>query len=139
MNDALLSIEDLHVLPCGSVPSNPSELLNSEMFSSIVEQLSEMFDCILIDSPPLGPVTDPMILGALCDRTLLVLRAEETTRRNAERARDILKSVGARLMGAVINAVPRRRGGIYSFDGYEGYRAYGQEPTAPGSADSDRT
>lgn len=140
--DAVLcatAIEDLHVLPCGSVPANPSELLNSEMFSSIIEQLSEMFDCILIDSPPLGPVTDPMILGALCDRTLLVLRAEETTRRNAERARDILQSVGARLMGAVINAVPRRRGGIYSFDGYEGYRAYGQEPTAPGGADSDRT
>jgi len=130
IDDAIQSttVEGLDVLPCGLIPSNPSEMLNSETFRNIVADLSSRYDCVLFDSPPTGPVTDALILGALCDCALLVVRAEETTRRSAEHARESLLSVGAKLMGAVINAVPRRKGGIYSFGGYGGYSSYGVLP-----------
>ena len=68
------------------------------------------YDHILFDSPPCNLVTDARILGAVCDATILVLRAEKSTRKSAEHARNALLSVGANLLGVIVNDTPRGKG-----------------------------
>lgn len=120
-------IKGLELLMCGPDVPNPSEILNSESFAKLLELLSNKYDRVIIDSPPVMPVTDAQILGAICDITLLVLRAEKSTRKNSQQARDGLLSVGARVLGAVINDVPRKsRYGYYSGYGYYSNYGYGR-------------
>ena len=116
-------VEHLSVMPCGPIPPNPSELLNSRAFADLIAKLTDQYDRVLFDSPPVMPVTDARILGALCDVTLLVLRAEKSTRKAGEQARDSLLSVGSNLLGVVVNDVNphKSRYGYYSGYGYYGY------------------
>ena len=118
------SVELLDVLPCGPVPPNPSEMLNSQAFQDVMAELAERYDHIILDSPPVMPVTDARILGATADITLLVLRAERSHKRAAERARDGLVSVGASILGAVVNAVPRSQDRYYYYSGYGYYHGH---------------
>lgn len=119
------AVEGLDILPGGPIPLNPSEILNSQAFSDMVDELATRYDHIVIDSPPVNAVTDARILGALCDVTCMVLRAEKTTRKHTEYARDALMSVGARLLGCIVNDVPRgkSKSGFYSGYGYYGHAA----------------
>lgn len=121
-------VEGLDLLPCGPLPPNPAEIINSQAFSDLLDDLAQRYDHIVIDSPPVAPVTDARILGALCDLTVLVLRAEKSTRKLTEHAADALLSTGARILGVIVNDVPRGRGRYGYYDGY-GYRygyGYGQ-------------
>jgi capsular exopolysaccharide synthesis family protein len=121
-------IKDLDILSCGPEVPNPSEILNSDTFAeTLKEELYKRYDRIIIDSPPVGLVADSQILAAICDITLLVLRAERSTRRHSQQARDVLLSVGGRLLGAVVNDVPQRHShyGYYSSYGYGYYGGYG--------------
>jgi len=122
-------VEGLDVVPCGPDVANPSEMLNSESFAEIIRELSTRYDRVLVDSPPVIPVTDACILGAISDVILLVLRAEKTTRKSAQQARDGLLSVGGRLLGVVVNDVPRRKGryGYYYGYGHKYGYGYGQK------------
>jgi succinoglycan biosynthesis transport protein ExoP len=119
-------VKGLEVLPCGPEVSNPSELLNSEAFAEILQRLSVQYDRIIIDSPRVGPVTDAQILAAICSITLLVLKAEKSTRKDSQQARDRLLNVGAYIFGTVINDVSKRNGryGYYSANGQHGYYGY---------------
>ena len=113
----------LDLLPCGPLPPNPSEVLNSPAFAEVLADLSRRYDQIVIDSPPVVPLTDARILAAMCDATLMVLNAEHSDRKHACMARDGLVSVGARILGAVVNDVPRHKShyGYYSYPyGYYG-------------------
>ncbi|MCK4752101.1 MAG: polysaccharide biosynthesis tyrosine autokinase [Planctomycetes bacterium] len=124
-------IKNLDVLACGREVPNPSEILNSALFAKLLENFAEQYDRIIIDSPPVGPVADSQILAATCDISLLVLRAEKSTRRQSQQARDALLSVGGRLLGCIVNDVPRKKGryGYYSSYGhYGGYGYYGHKP-----------
>jgi capsular exopolysaccharide synthesis family protein len=107
-------VDCLDILPCGPIPANPSEILNSREFGELIDSLVTRYDHILFDSPPVNPVTDARILGAICDSTILVLRADKSTRQSGEHARNALLAVGARLMGAIINDAPHGKGyGVY--------------------------
>jgi capsular exopolysaccharide synthesis family protein len=118
-------VENLHLLPCGPIPANPSEILNGQAFADLLESLERKYDHIVIDSPPIAPVTDARILGALCDETILVLRAHKSTRRLSQHARDSLASVGANILGVIVNDVSRGREGYSYYSGYGyGYRYY---------------
>jgi capsular exopolysaccharide synthesis family protein len=103
-------VEGLDILPCGPIPANPSEILNSSEFTELVETLASRYDHILFDSPPVNLVTDARILGALCDTSILVLRADKSTRKAGEHARNALLGVGARVLGAIVNDAPRKGG-----------------------------
>ena len=111
-------VKGLDLLACGPNVPNPAEMLNSETFAGLLESLSEKYDRIVVDSPPVMPVTDAQILSALCKVTLLVLRAEKSTRKTSQQARHALLSVGGHVLGVVVNDVPKR-----SHYGY--YGAYG--------------
>jgi capsular exopolysaccharide synthesis family protein len=103
-------VEGLDILPCGPIPANPSEILNSREFGELIDNLAAKYDHILFDSPPVNAVTDARILGAVCDATILVLRADKSTRKSGEHARNALLSVGARLLGVIVNDAPHRKG-----------------------------
>jgi capsular exopolysaccharide synthesis family protein len=107
-------IDRLDVLPCGPVPMNPSESLNSQGFQQLLTDLADEYDCVLLDSAPVVPVTDARILAAICDLTLLVLRAEQSTRKTSIYARNSLYSVGAEIAGIVLNDVSTWRGPGYA-------------------------
>jgi len=123
-------IEELNVLSCGSEVPNPSEVLNSDAFARWLSVFSERYDRVIIDSPPVGPVADSQILSAICDITLLVLRAEVSTRKNSQHARDSLVGVGGHLLGVIVNGVRRKHGRYGYYSGYGYYRHdgyYGDE------------
>ena len=114
-------VKGLELLTCGPDVPNPSEILNSESFAKLLGDLSNTYDRVIIDSPPVMPVTDSQILAAVSDITLLVLRAEKSNRKISQQARDGLMSVGARILGAVVNDVSKS-----SSYGYYGYYDYGR-------------
>lgn len=118
-------VKELYILPCGPEVPNPSELLNSDTFAELLKKASERYDRVVIDSPPVGPVADSQILAAVCDITLLILRAEKSTRRHSQQACDSLLSVGAHILGAVVNDVPRKHGRYGYYSGYRYYGGYG--------------
>ncbi len=120
-------VDGLDIINCGIEVPNPSEVLNSNSFAKVLKVFSERYDRVIIDSPPVGPVADSQILAALCDITLLVLRAERSTRRQSQHARDSLLSVGGHILGAIVNDVPRKHGryGYYYTGRYGGYGYYG--------------
>jgi len=133
-------ITNLDLLPCGPVPDNPAELLNSEHFAEVLKGLSEQYIHVVIDSSPVLPVTDARILAAVCDSTLLVLRAEKSTRRTARFARDMLQSTGASLAGVLVNGASKRSGGYgygYGYGYYYGYRYGGPSNSGNGNGSGD--
>jgi capsular exopolysaccharide synthesis family protein len=112
-------VSGLDLLTCGPKVFNPSETLHSASFTKIVKHLEKQYDRIIVDSPPVLPVTDAQILASICKITILVLRAEKSTRKASRRAYDTLERVGARVLGVVVNDVPRnRRYGFYGGNGY---------------------
>lgn len=113
------SVKGLSLLSCGPRVANPSEILNSQRFTALLERLAEAYDRIVVDAPPVTAVADAQILGAVCDVTILVLRAGKSTRKIGQRAIDGLQRVGAHLLGAVVNDVAR------SGDRYGYYGTYG--------------
>ncbi|NQT00579.1 MAG: polysaccharide biosynthesis tyrosine autokinase [Planctomycetes bacterium] len=113
------TVRGLELLTCGPEVPNPSEILNSESFAKLLKLLSSKYDRVIIDSPPVMPVTDSQILSAICDITLLVLRAEKSTRKLSRQARDGLISVGAHILGAIVNDVSKKSD--YGYYGGYGY------------------
>jgi capsular exopolysaccharide synthesis family protein len=118
-----LWVPNLYVLPCGPIPPNPAELISSERMKEALRALSGKFDHILIDSPPLINVTDPVILSTMVDGVILVVQAGRSTRDVLRRARQELNSVGAKIFGVVLNNLDVKREG---YDNYVAtYGAYG--------------
>ena len=101
-------IVGLDLLPCGQMLANSSELLNSQRFVDLLEELSVRYDQIILDSPSVLPVTDSRIFLASSSLTILVLRAECSKRKEAVEATELLSGVGARVLGVVLNAVNHR-------------------------------
>jgi capsular exopolysaccharide synthesis family protein len=132
------AVNGLDVLPCGPIPANPSEILNSQTFADLLKQLAAKYDHVLLDSPPIMPVTDARILAASCDATVLALRAERSTRKGAIYSRDVLQSVGSQILGVVVNDVPRRKGvyGYYYTYGENYQYGYGNRRNGGGSSSS---
>ncbi len=131
-------MEKLSVLTCGPDVPNPAELLNNDSFARVIGEVADQYDRILIDSPPVLAVTDALILSALSDVTILVLRAEHSTRLDSVQACESLISVGARVLGVVLNDVPDR-GGRNGHNGDHAYHYYpGLERNSPPRAPKGR-
>src|SRR5689334_8134576 len=110
-----LPIENLSLLPCGPIPPNPAELIISERMKEMLGELSLRYDHIIIDSPPLINVTDPVILSTMVDGVILVVHGGKSTRDIVRRARQELATVGAKIFGVVLNNVDLKR------EGYDNY------------------
>lgn len=110
----------LKVAPSGQIPSNPSEILGSNRFAGLVEEAKKGFDYVIIDSPPVGLVPDPLILATQADAVLLVLDAQGTRKDSLRKAIRSLESVGASVLGTVVNNLEVGRNQQYY--GYTAYR-----------------
>lgn len=137
--DATVSATDvphLHVLPSGPLPPNPADLLHSEAFSNLLAAARNRFSRIIIDTPPVVPVTDAAVLSTKVDGTVLVVRSAQTTKDLARQAARSLRDVGVNLVGVVLNAVDLSARSAYYDHHYYGY--YRQEGYAsrPSSSDS---
>jgi polysaccharide biosynthesis transport protein len=121
--------ERLLVLASGPLPPNPAELLSSGRTADLLRNLASQADIVLIDSPPVLPVTDSLVLSQRVDATVLVGSAHSTTRKAIHRAAEMLHQVNAPLVGAVLN-------GVGEESGYGGYasRYYASEGSKNGSA-----
>lgn len=107
--------DGLTVLSSGGLPPNPSELLASDHMRDVLGELSTRFDVVLIDSPPLLPVTDAAALSALCDGAVIVVRHGKTSRDKVRQSAAALAGVGARVLGAVLTMTPSAAAGSYYY------------------------
>ena len=125
------NIPGLLVLTSGTVPPNPSELLESKRFKDFLSQLSQHFDWVLIDSPPVLPVTDAMVLSQIVAGVVLVVSADATPLQAARTAVDQLDVARARILGAVLNRVDLERRAYYYAQHYreEDERYYSRAAT----------
>lgn len=122
-------IKNLDVVPCGKIHSNPSELLSLRKTGMIIKKLGEQYEKILIDSPPINVVTDPLILSQLVSGVILIFLAGKTKRNVVQHARDQLRDVGATILGGVINNVDvkKSRYRYYYYHMYHYPKYYGRE------------
>lgn len=114
---------NLHVLPSGRVPPNPSELLGSAAMEKLLHTLEESYDTVIIDAPPLLPVTDAAVLSKLADGAVIVVGSQKINRDQLARAVANLEAVDARLLGVVLNLLPTKGPDAYSYYSY-GYASY---------------
>ncbi|MCX4246343.1 GumC family protein [Paraliomyxa miuraensis] len=114
--------ENLHVIPCGLAPEHPTELLESAAMNRVLDELRDRYDVVLLDSPPVLPVADPLVLAQVVDGVVVVARSGKTARGELLRAVELLRRADARVLGVVLNEVDEsgRRDG-YGGYGYGGY------------------
>ena len=125
------------VLPVGALPPNPAELVGSTALMSMLQLLSELYDFVLVDSPPVSVVTDAAILSRMVDGVILVARADETTKQALNISKKNLQDVNANILGVVLNDFNARAhayGGGYYRSYYRGYSyrygyGYGERPS----------
>ena len=123
-------VDRLTLLPAGPIPPNPAEVLNGDQVRDIVGRLREQFDLVLIDSPPVLPVTDAAILSQYADATLMLAAAGQTRRADLHRAAEKLDQVGATILGIVLNKVTRQTSREYGY-GYGDTYGYGRHTYRP--------
>jgi capsular exopolysaccharide synthesis family protein len=118
-------VADIHprlsVMPCGTSAPNPAELLGSKRFADFLQQLRELYDIIVIDTPPVLAVTDAMAISQVVDAMIVVARSDHTERFALGQTVMQLRHVNAPIIGFVLNCAPAAGpyGGYY---GYYGYR-----------------
>ena len=132
-NDVIQQWRDssLHILPAGQVPPNPSELLGSEAMSQLFQKLSQEFDFILIDSPPINPVIDAVLLNRLTKGLILVVASERIKRRDLEAALTSLETVDVPVAGFALNMAAGSTSTAYRY-GYYGSPETTAQPTSRG-------
>ena len=129
----------LKVLLSGMIPPNPSELLSSKKFEELIDMLRKQFEYVIIDCPPLLPVTDAAIVSAKADGCVLIVHAGATKKPHFIGSRDAIKAVGSNILGVIINKIPESSleyeyGYRYGYPRYYGanYRPYAKRGTEEG-------
>lgn len=117
-------VENLDCLPCGPRPDNPAELLTSAKFDELLAVLRDKYDYVLVDSPPILAVTDPGAIASRVDGVLVTLRINAQARHTATQSVEILRELGANLLGVIVNGVDA--GGSYGYRGYNYAYSYSQ-------------
>ena len=116
-------IEGLDALTAGVIPPNPSELLGSERMQNVLQRAKEQYDYVLIDTPPVMPVTDALIVSRFVDGMILVIASAEVKVEMAREVKNQLVNAGANILGVVLNKVRSEHHGY----GYGYYYYYGND------------
>ena len=132
-------LPSLYILPAGTPPPNPAELLASAPMFDLLAEVREQYDHIVVDTPPTLSVTDAVVLSTRADAVVLVIRSAQTTKPALRRARDILAQVNARVAGVLMNAVNLDSPDYYYYYEYQGkygHRYYDEDMTGATEEDS---
>jgi protein-tyrosine kinase len=100
--------KNLHILTSGTIPPNPSELLNSNAMRNFIAKVKEEYDMVLLDSPPVGSVTDASIISTYVDGTILVVKSGKVEVDAVKKARETLERVNANIIGVVLNNLDKK-------------------------------
>ncbi len=111
----------LYVLTAGPIPPNPAELLGSNKMKNFIEDMKNEHDYIILDSPPVGMLTDAAILSTIADGTILVCAVGQANIEATKGAKALLDKVNANILGVVLNKVPVKSGGYYKYHYYSYY------------------
>jgi len=114
-------IQNLDIITSGSIPPNPAELLSSYRFTDLMHSLYPLYNFIIIDTPPILGMSDPLIVGSQTDGVIMVVRSGKTPKEAAQEARRLLEGVDAKILGVVLNSV-RQSNMRYSY--YSNYYRY---------------
>lgn len=109
---------NLYFITSGPVPPNPAELLASKQFDEMAEEMSREFDLVIFDAPPLLSVTDSQILANKCDGTVLVVLAGSTQKDSVRRAKELLETSQAHILGVVMNKFKMEKDHYYYYQYY---------------------
>jgi len=110
-------IANLDLLPCGTIPPNPSEILTSKAMKNLILVLKKQYDAIFIDTPPINVVTDAGILSSIVDGAVLVIKTGTSSRKDIQRAKGLLQKANGKIIGIVLNYMVAQ-------DGYSNYYYY---------------
>ena len=116
------SVQGLHVICAGSKPPNPSELLQDKEIEDVITKLGEYYDRVIVDTPPVLPVSDTRLISRHVQTTIMVVRALKVPVGAIMRTKELLEQAKVHVSGVVINAMKRKHVG----SGYYGYRGYGE-------------
>jgi len=119
------NIENLNVMVCGPKPPNPAELLGTERFRLMLADLKDRYDYVIVDTPPLGSMIDAAIIASLTDGTILLIEYNTVDYKKASMVKEQLEKANARILGVVINKIPRREFKSYYYYDYDYY--YGKK------------
>ncbi|NLR11041.1 CpsD/CapB family tyrosine-protein kinase [Lactobacillus sp. ZJLC29-4] len=115
-------VNNLDVISSGPMPPNPADLLGSDRILQLINDLSERYDLIIFDAPPVNTVTDAQLLAARTDGTILVVPQGIADKNGVRRAKGLLENVHANILGAILNRVAVRKSkGYYGGDYYGGH------------------
>ena len=119
------NIENLFVIQAGPVSPNPTALLQSENFATMIDTLRKYFDYVIVDTAPIGMVIDATIITQKCDASILVTASGETKRRDVLKAKEQLEQTGTPFLGVVLNKFNIEVGKYGAYGGYGAYGSYG--------------
>lgn len=117
------NFRDVDIIFAGPAAPNPSELLAQESFASLVHTMRGKYDYVLVDTPPVGSLTDAAVVARQCDGAILVVESDLVSRRVALKAKQQLEMSGCHILGAVLNKVDIKKNKYYSKYSYY----YGEE------------
>lgn len=108
----------LDVMTSGRIPANPSEIINSKAIKNLIKEVSVNYDYILLDTPPIALVSDPITIATLADAVILVIGYSETEKEIAKKSVDSLKRVNANIIGTILNKYPMTKKNKYYYKYY---------------------
>lgn len=127
--------DNLYILTSGQIPPNPSELLGSSLMKELLVRLESVFDVVIVDAPPLLPVTDAAVLSQHVGGVLLVVGAQKLRRQDLEKSLGALELVGSNVLGVVLNRAPSKGPDAYQY-GYYSYDDAGAPAVSPVQSDT---
>ena len=111
-------VNNLDLLTSGPIPPNPSELIDSERFYEIYNELVQRYDFVLIDTPPVNTVTDAQVFIQYVGDTIIVIDSEDNNKNEVKRAKSLIDKAGGKVIGAVLNKTPKDKSlSYYSYYG----------------------
>ncbi|MBT2515742.1 polysaccharide biosynthesis tyrosine autokinase [Arthrobacter sp. ISL-30] len=116
--------DNLYVLASGQIPPNPSELLGSDAMKQLILRLEQAFDTVIVDAPPLLPVTDAAVLSQHVGGIAIVVGSQKLRQQDLEKSLGALDLVGANILGIVLNRLPSKGPDAYSYS----YYSHGEKP-----------
>ncbi len=128
LNEIIYGTENqfLNIIFTGSYAPNPSELVSSDMFQDMINKLKNKYDYVIVDTPPVNPVIDGILIAKQCDGTVIVVESGITEKKEAIRAKQQLEYAGIKILGGVLNKFGTSKSG-YSKYGYGYGYGYGEK------------
>jgi capsular exopolysaccharide synthesis family protein len=127
------TVPRLRIVTSGPLPPNPAEVLGSSRMHQFLQEMMHIADIVVLDSPPCVTVTDSVVLSRWADGVILVMDQKNTTRQSVQRARENLQTVGARILGAVVNRLDASSSSGYYYASYYSYYYYHDDANENGN------